>query len=35
MTLPMWFILCAFLSAMLLLWLVLMKRLARPRIAEG
>ena len=33
--LPMWFILSAFLSVMLLLWLVLMKRLARPRITEG
>lgn len=34
LVLPIWFILCAFLSALLLLWLVLMKRLARPRIAE-
>ena len=33
--LPMWFLLCVFLSAMLLFWLVLMKRLARPRITEG
>lgn len=33
--LPMWFLLCVFLSVMLLLWLFLMKRLARPRITEG
>lgn len=33
--LPMWFILCAYLSALLLLWLFLMKRHARPRITEG
>ena len=33
--LPMWFILCAYLSALLLLWLFLMKRLARPQITEG
>jgi len=33
--LPMWFLLGVFLSVMLLLWLVLMKRLARPRITEG
>ncbi len=32
---PMWFLLGVFISAMLLLWLVLMKRLARPRITEG
>lgn len=35
LSLPMWFFLCVFLSALLLLWLVLMKRLARPRITEG
>ena len=33
--LPIWFILGAFLSVLLLLWLFLMKRLARPRITEG
>jgi hypothetical protein len=33
--LPMWFLLCVFISVLLLLWLVLMKRLARPRITEG
>jgi hypothetical protein len=33
--LPMWFLLGVFLSVLLLLWLVLMKRLARPRITEG
>ena len=35
LSLPMWFLLCVFISVMLLLWLVLMKRLARPRITEG
>jgi hypothetical protein len=31
----MWFLLCVLVSAILLLWLFLMKRLARPRITEG
>ena len=35
LVLPMWFILGVFLSVLLLLWLFLMKRLARPRITEG
>lgn len=33
--LPIWFLLGVFLSVTLLLWLFLMKRLARPRITEG